>query len=200
MQAQCWEGAQLQDSMPSRAATQVGWVPEEAELIDDYAHECAQDRDEQKVQNLVVDGEGQASIPDPVLACMLVGVPAHGPSEKIFALTGTLVNATLHIGRVTLVPAFHCFPQVGLVNVYKLAPVPDRAAEESDVARVYTPMTRTGQFCRVLLELAPTKRTILRPHHVAAWDAGVDQIELELLEFDDPRCSSSEPDQWEEGM
>jgi len=158
--------------MPSRAATQVGWVPEEAELIDDYAHECARDRDEQKFLNLAVDGEDQVSIPDPVLACMLVGVPAHGPSATIFALAGTLVAATPHIGEVTLVPAFRCFQQLGLVNVWKLAPVPNQTSEKSEVACAYTLMTRTDRICPVaLLELAPTERTILRSHYVTAWDA-----------------------------
>jgi hypothetical protein len=103
--------------MPLRAATQVGWVPEEAELIDDYAQECARDRDEQKILNPVVDGQGQVSIADPVPACMLVGVLAHRPSATIFALVGTPVAATPHIGVVALVPVFHCFQQVGLVSV-----------------------------------------------------------------------------------
>ena len=40
IRAQCWEGTQLQDPMPSKAETQVGEVLE-AELADDHTHECA---------------------------------------------------------------------------------------------------------------------------------------------------------------
>ena len=95
--------------------TQVGQVPGEAELIDD-AHECTRDRDEQRILDPVVNGEGQVSIPDPVLVRMLLGAPAHGASAKIFALAGKPVVEILHIGEATVVPAFHCFPRLGLEN------------------------------------------------------------------------------------
>ena len=113
------EEAELIDDYAHRdrnEVTQVGWVPEEAEQIDDYAHKCARDRDEQDFLNPVT-GEGQASIPDPVRACMLVEIHAHGSSATIFALAGALVTGTPHLGEVILVSVFHCFPQVGLVNV-----------------------------------------------------------------------------------
>ena len=105
---------------------------------------------------------------------MLVEVPAHGSSATIFPLAGTPVTGTPHLGEVIPMLVFHCFPQVGLVNVEKLVRVPDQTAERSEVAYSYTPMIRTGLFCRVaLLELAPRKHTTLWPHYVTAWDVDV---------------------------
>ena len=131
IRAQCWEGTQLQDPMPSKAETQVGEVLE-AELADDKRRDFALGPPAGRLNLELGSHPGAPEQP----------VPDRSPVG--FALSG-MIPVTAYAGAAILVFVLYYVAWVALM-LQTLTRVPAQVAKRVDVAQGDTPKRPAGEF------------------------------------------------------